>query len=246
MRFRGGWEFTIVLLTLSGCQGFENVDNRYGPRPVPKPGDVVSSAAIQDKVIGGLVLRSGLPAKPQPGSDEWYYVTLAGYNYVDEKCDAYLHDLFIRDREKARAIGLLSATQATTTAILSATNASKAAITVAAEAFGLAGTATAVLADSYLYKVSPSVIFGAVEKTRKAYQDETVAKFRNRVEPVRSEPATYSLVRGYLELCMPENIETAITNAIATAAAKPSDTVQSAEGNGKVGSPKIAVQLVTP
>jgi hypothetical protein len=148
----------------------------------------------------------------------WYEITLAGFNYIDEKCDIYLHDVFIRGREARRTSSLLTLSGGTTSAILTAADASKEALEIVMQLFGLATGAANTIAESYLFKEEPSIVYGTAKKMRHAYRDDISKKYST---VALTEASSYALIRGYLAQCMPENIETEIKAYVAAAAAGP-------------------------
>lgn len=215
------------------------MENRYGPNPVIPYTDVGEAAERQTKVMLFLSEAANVEYPAPLDSVDWFQVILAGFNYVDEVCSIYLHDVFIRDREKQRASGLLTVSGTATNAIMTATGASKEAIAVAAQLFGLATGATLVVTNSYLFAVPPSTIFGTVEKMQAAYQQKTLEEFKAG-KLMLSEPAAYGRIRGYLALCLPENIESKITAVVASAGAtadnsgKPKSAASPSETSAKV------------
>jgi hypothetical protein len=194
----------------------ERWENRYGPKPILERGDVLETAKRQSDVMRYLAHSAKVEYPPPIDSPDWFQIALAGFNYVDEACSEYLHDVFIRDREKQRASGLISAGNTATSAVLTATSASKAALSVAAALFGLASGVTVAVTNSYLFAVPPSTIVSTVEKMQVAYREKTLAEAKAG-HLMLSEPAIYGRIRDYLQLCLPETIESRITAVVASA-----------------------------
>ena len=90
-------------------------------------------------------------AHDSSGRYDPYIITLAGFNFVDEQCDAYLHELFIIDQDRDKLKAGLNSAGLVTNAILAATPASKTSMAIVAQAFGLSSQFTDTVANSYLY-----------------------------------------------------------------------------------------------
>ncbi|HLW90788.1 MAG TPA: hypothetical protein VKS78_05740, partial [Roseiarcus sp.] len=165
----------VISLLLAGCQPIID-PNRYGPAPVLNSADVDASAQNQIKVLRGLASASALDLPAASGSSDWYLVMEAGFNYVDEECDRYITDLFIKNRERDRLKGLAVLADKTTSAILAASNASKEAMEIVAQSFGFAEGATDLIANSYLFQIDPAHIQNLVAGMRRAYRQKAYEK----------------------------------------------------------------------
>jgi len=148
-----------------------------------------------------------------PGAPSWYDVTLAGFNYVDDQCAVYFSTLFRLNREKESIKSGLTAFGQTTNAILSITGAAQLTISVVAQAFGLAGNMTDILAGTYLFELPTTKKF--VDETRHAYRTGMVAERAT----ITSAAVSYGFIRGYLNLCLPATIEAQLTDHIGGARA---------------------------
>ncbi len=212
--------FTIALgLLLSGCAGLADWDKRYGPDPRLPQVAVTNSVDHQHEIIAALYrLTDCSDGRSDPACR--YQVTVAGFNFVDEQCDAYLRELFILDKERDRARTFLTSADKLTSVILAATPASKATMEIVAQAFGFSASYLNAATDSYLYKTNSGNILHVVAELQKAYRDQTAAH----KDLLNSEPDVYAQIRGYLRLCMPPTIESKIEEVISASTSKPADT----------------------
>lgn len=152
-----------------------------------------------------------------------YDAAVAGFNFVDEQCDTYLHELFVLDKERDRALTGIAAADKLTSAILGLTSASSGTMAIVAQAFGLTSQFVDSATSSYLYSSDAGTIFHVVSTMQKEYKTAVLGN----PETLDSYPATYSAIRGYLQLCMPPVIESKIGGALASATAtteQPTDT----------------------
>ncbi|SCB62099.1 hypothetical protein GA0061105_1327 [Rhizobium aethiopicum] len=159
------------------------------------------------------------------GTPNWYDVTLAGYNYVDDRCSAYFDSLFKLNRQREAAKSGISAFGQTTNAILGVTGATQLSMTVVAQAFGLASNLTDVVAGTYLYELPPATTKKFVGELARAYRDGT-ARQKGSID---SAPAAYGYIRGYLDLCLPATIEGELVEHVGSAVAVANPT---ASGSG--------------
>jgi hypothetical protein len=101
--------FIGALPLLAGCQSFANrVADRYGPAPVLDATAVSNAVDNQVAILASLARASGASMPALNPSSDWYFVMEGGFNYVDERCDQYLTDLFIANRERDKIKGLAS------------------------------------------------------------------------------------------------------------------------------------------
>ena len=85
----------ILGVGMSGCAVSEAVkgwDNRYGPDPAMPLAKVQESIKNQNGIMAELENQ----VQGKDGSINYMNVTLAGFNFVDEQCDAYLKELFAK------------------------------------------------------------------------------------------------------------------------------------------------------
>lgn len=200
----------LIAFGLTGC---DQLTLRKGPPPVLDAAAVQTAANNQTAIIYALARDAGYD--PQQGGVDFYQVTLAGFNYVDDQCTAYFDQLFFIDRERGQLKSGLAAASGTTAAILGVTNASTLTMSVVASAFGFASAATDILAGTYLYSLPPATTLGLVNKLQIAYRD---AAARARAD-ITTPTAAYHQIQSYLALCLPPTIETAVANQVNAATA---------------------------
>jgi hypothetical protein len=180
--------------------------------------DVVQTASRQMQVLDGLRVSAGLPTLPSVDSPDWYLVTTAGFNYADEKCDAYLQDVYIGERQRDRATSTLDLIGAATGAVLLASldkkRASLDAIAVTAQAFGLSSQLIKTFADSYLYNVPSAVVYEKVTGLRAAYRAKVDTNQSTGGKGIHSPTAAYQSIRSYLTICMPDSIDSQIHSVV--------------------------------
>ncbi|MCA3625935.1 MAG: hypothetical protein IOC49_01725 [Methylobacterium sp.] len=215
---------TCMLAACSGTELQRGWAYRYGPS-VNLPEDEVSvSISRQINIMEKLAI---VAEANRNGPTDYYLVTLAGFNFVDEQCDAFLRELYAIEVERNRAKRGLDGAGLLTGAILQASPASKATMEIVAQAFGFAGLMADTYANSYLMNARPSTILGVVSKLQRAYQDQTAID----KEKITSRPAAYAQIRGYLQLCMPVTIESHINERVVSSSA-----VSGTKATGEVGS----------
>lgn len=235
------WSQIAVLLgalTLAGCGGKElqrGWSYRYGPANNLPEEEVTASISRQMNIMEQLAL---VAEANKNGPTDYYLVTLAGFNFVDEQCDAFLRELYAIELERTRAKRGLEGAQLLTGAILQASPASKATMEIVAQAFGFAGLLTDTYANSYLMNTRPSTILGVVNKLQRAYQDQTAADRKK----INSRPAAYSQIRGYLQLCMPVTIESHINERVVSSSAVSGEqaTGEKAKGPGPIKAVRLS------
>jgi hypothetical protein len=215
-------------LGLTACQGGNRWADRYGPEPVLVAADVKKSSEELGWVFQYLAQAAGRPWPVEDDTSDWYWITVAGFNYVDEKCDTYLRNVFIRARERDRLKNGITAADKSTGAILSVTDVPKATVAIVAQIFGLGASATSVIFDSYLFAGNPSLVYSTVAKLQKAYRDKVAAE-QKASAAVMSGPEAYGRIRGYLQLCMPQTIESKISDLVASAEATPVKNTSASE-----------------
>lgn len=200
----------------AGCSTLDGYTQRYGPNPQIAAADVLAVSTRHTEILQHLAIAS-LGWEPLSlGDPHWYIVAQYGFNYVDEKCDAYLRSIFILDRQRGRIKSGLVLIDKTVGAVLLATDASKEAIEITAQLFGFSASITDVVANSYLFSISPALIFKNVKDAQFAYRNETKAQELT----ISSRGIAYARIRGYLELCFPQSIESRIENSLAKTTAE--------------------------
>ena len=201
----------LLTLGLAACKphGWER---RYGPDPI------LNAAAIETAGINKNAILDALAADARivVGTPEsWYYVAEAGFNYVDDECQAYFNDLFFLNREKDRVKSGLSAAGQTTSAILAVTGAASPTLAIVAQAFGFAVSATDIVASSYLYQLPPSATLTFVKELQNAYREGAAAQRGS----INTPASAYHHVQQYLALCLPSTIEAKLIEHISGARA---------------------------
>ena len=152
-----------LAVLLSGRYGLEK---RYGIDPILDPVAVQTSSNNQIIILTALAQDANLGAVTPA---DWYQITEAGFNFVDDQCRLYFNELFFLNRDKERNKSLLIAGAATTAAILAATGGSKLSLEVVAQAFGFGGIANELVLGTYLYQLPPATTLGFVKEMQLAY-----------------------------------------------------------------------------
>jgi hypothetical protein len=202
-----------VLGLTQGCSEMSALwADRYGPNPVLDPTVVQIATERQVEVLKALAIGANFEFPPPSNQkDYWYNLTLVGFNVVQDQCTQYMEDLFGWERKRNRTKDILALTAATTAAVLGVTNASKQSIVLTAQAFGFASGAWTILADSYLYKLSPNTINSIEEKLQQAYRTTTAARRAD----IDNGATAYQYIRGYVALCLPVTIEYKVSEYLA-------------------------------
>lgn len=213
-------------VAVSGCTSLPPPNS---PNPAIAEKDAAISAERQFKVMQTFVYYSEVP---EADSEYWYEVMEVGFNYVDEKCDQYLHDLSSFQRHNDRLKKGFILTDKTTSAILAASGASTASLSVVAALFGFGAQATDIVAGSYLFNVSPGIVYKNVRDAQAAYRIQTALDDQEKFITTRS--AAFNRIRGYLALCLPVSIEARIEENLmkTTAVAKQPDAKEQAGAKG--------------
>ncbi len=202
----------VTPVLLSACSAAENWEYRYGPDTTLPITKIQSSAEHQLDMMSVFETTAGC-SNGEGRPDCGYQITLAGFNFIDEQCDIYLHELFVLDKERDRLKAGLQAADKMSNAVLATVDVSKTTMAIVAQSFGLSTQLLDVATDSYLYKTNPGTILHIVDELQRAYRinTETNQGF------LTSHPAVYAQIRGYLRLCLPPTIESKIENALAKA-----------------------------
>ena len=243
-------------LLVAGCADVTSLQktlwaNRYGPDASMVAEEVAQTASRQMLVLDGLRNASGLQELPSIKSPNWYLIAVAGYNYVDEKCDAYLQDVFIAERQRDRTTGALDLIGAATGAVLVAAldkrRASLDAIAITAQAFGLSSQLIKTFANSYLYNVPSTVVYDKVTGLRAAYRAKVDTDQAGLGGGIRSPTAAYQSIRSYLSICMPDSIDAAIHAVVANSTPE-ANTPATAPGKkmGGAATSIVTTKLVAP
>lgn len=198
----------VAMLATAGCS---DIGLRRGISPVLDANAVVAATNNQTTIINALIADAG----QDPSQPDYYKVAQAGFNYIDDQCNAYFDEMFFLDRGRSQVKSGLAAAGSTTVAILGLTNASALSLSIVATAFGFASNATDILAGTYLYALPPATTQGFVNRLQTAMRDSAAANAAN----INSRPAAYFAIQRYLSLCLPPTIEAEITKQIAASTA---------------------------
>jgi hypothetical protein len=200
------------------------------------------SAAIAISADNQIAIMTNLAkvTHDSTGHTTPYLVTLAGFNFVDEQCDVYLHELFVIDQERDRIKKGIDSAGLITNAALAASPVSKVTMAVVTQAFGLSSEYADTVANTYLYGAHASTVFAVVNKLQSAYRDQADKD----KALINSEPAAYARIRGYLQLCMPPTIESKITETVvsSTGVAGKAATGASSGGPGTSQTTRLIAQ----
>jgi hypothetical protein len=261
---------------LQGCSdmnGLSWINDRWGPSPVLVAAASTDAASRQVAVVNAMIASSGLvrvttdPVTqqllvPQPvNRSGWYTAITSGFNVIDDACQTYLDDLWKLDRQRTAATGIITATGAAVSAIVnSGGNARTSTLAILTQAFGLAGTLTTDISNTYLYAKDPATVKGLVDKMMDAYRQDFNDKVNGNSAtkitaldesqyPIQTYPAAYYRMREYLSLCLPPTIDaqvmTLLSNSNAVSKA-PAGTQPATSGTpGQAGGPAPAGSLST-
>lgn len=202
--------FALVAIGLSGCADY---GLRRGPSAVLDATSIETAASNQIAIVNALALDAGFESGTPV---DYYRVTEAGFNYVDDQCRAYFDEMYFIDRARSQTKSGLAAASATTVAILGLANASTMSFSIVASAFGFASSATDILAGTYLYALPPATTQGLVNKLQTAYRDAAA----NVKSEINTPTSAYHHIQSYLALCLPPTIEQEVIKAVSGAGAK--------------------------
>lgn len=148
---------------------------------------------------------------PEEALTDLYPVVVAGMNFIDAQCDQYLRSLFVIENSVNPTVSSVNASNMVSNAVLNASEASRLTMAIVAQAFGLTAQLTSSLSSVYLFGGGQSnAIINLVRKMQQEYK----ATVYDRRDDIRSLPAAHSVIRGYLQLCLPVNIKASVANAI--------------------------------
>jgi len=191
--------------------------------------DVESSTANIVSVQNSLAIRAGLrPGFHGLDSDYWFQVTLAGFNFVDEKCNAFLDDLYRAQRRLRAAKNEINDISSAVVTILSYTATSRNDIGVVAAAFGLASNTVTNAEIAFLVDLGPDRVKTLVDRTRKAYRAEVNRNGRT----IFAQALAMDSIAGYLDLCRVSTITSQVGRVI-------DGTTPAARSDGNPASPSI-------
>lgn len=144
-----------------------------------------------------------------PGTPDvtWDQVIRAGMDYLDARCEAYLHALYRLDRDKKTAVAQTGLLGSATAGVQAAVGTAAKEVAIAAILFGLAGSTIDNLASNLLYELEPSSVRALVKAQQTHYRDNLGTGYRDR-------PGAMAALRGYAVLCVPANIEAEVNLAV--------------------------------
>ena len=199
-----------LTIVASGCSA-DSFDKRYGLKPTLDAADV--KAATQNKTGVLLALAEdagvGYPTFPR----DYYLIAEAGFNYIDDQCNAYFDQLFYLDRKREALKSGVASFGQTTNAILQLTGASKLSIGVVAQAFGLAYNMTDVVTGTYLYQLPPATTQSFVKQLQTVFRKDLAS----RPGDISNPTSAYHAIQQYLDLCLPPTIEANIVKHLSSA-----------------------------
>jgi hypothetical protein len=213
----------MILLFLVGCGGLvEKYGALQGPDPELNASDIAAYTAQQQSVLLSLagLAFPGAKSVPAAGSPDWYFVVLAGADYVDQKCDTYINALFWFNRWQNSTKSTVALTGAATAAAMGVLRASVEAISLTATAFGLVTGLIDVGSNTVLYSIDPTALRTVLKKAQAAYRDGLASNRRD----YTNEAFAIQAVQGYLALCIPAGLESLINNAVTTSTVEPGRT----------------------
>jgi hypothetical protein len=146
------------------------------------------------------------------GDPRWFQVVKAGMEFQGGQCDEYLSALFNFDREQKALRQGLTATGATTATVLGLTLTPAAPIAITAAGFGLAASLFDADVNSVLFDLSPSGVRNIVVQSEDAYRDSVTSH----ADLYQSRSDALLALQGYLRLCTPAVIESAVNKAAET------------------------------
>jgi hypothetical protein len=191
----------------TGCATVNNVQQlKDGPGIDIDAGDVKAHREAQDKVLTELYALAGVNA-PAAGSPDWDPVVIAGMDYADSKCEAYMQALFRLNRDRHTTVSEIGLLGTATAGILAATEAAAKDVAIVAIAFGLASASVDNLSSNLLYDLDPSSVRTLVKALQAAYRQNLQPGYRTR-------PAAVAAIRAYSLLCVPANIEAEVNLSV--------------------------------
>ncbi len=165
-------------------------------------------ADAQAKLLVQLESMAGLDNKENPpdGDKNWELVMKSGMALVGSQCNEYLTALFHFDRDnKAIRSGLTSSGTVTTTLMgLAGTGANP--IAAMAAVFGLGTTVFDASVNTVVFQIGPAAVRNIVVNSQDAYRDAVMAN----ITLYHSRPDVIIGLQGYLQLCTPVAIESAV------------------------------------
>ena len=169
----------------------------------------VNAAALQNVYVEHLCSQAGLSGCPDHAvaNSDWPILVQAGFNDIDERCDAYLAWIDSRRRSTGPVLKQISDIGRATLAIMRLSGAGAAPITIAGLAFGLATDTFTNVNSRLLFEINHSTVQAVVLNRQQQFRFGLPRNIDNR-------PAAIYALRSYLRICMPFTIETDINTTI--------------------------------
>ncbi|MEH6434757.1 hypothetical protein [Massilia sp. DD77] len=197
---------------------------------------LASDTAEQTRIIEQLATRAGMPKAPPPSSTDWDKIVLAGMEYADLKCEAYMASLVRLNRDKQTLTAQITTLGTATAGIMAAAKSAAKEVALAAIAFGFAGSTIDILGNNVLYELEPSSVRALVTALQAKYRASVPTGYASR-------PAAMNAIRGYAVLCTPASIEAEVNHAVKNA--EPKGEAGSADGRRTPAATNAQVVLDT-
>jgi hypothetical protein len=196
----------LLAVGLTGCATYRNTSQvQDGPGLEFKAAELKTFRENQNAVLEELRALAG--ASNPPTEAQWNNIILAGMDYADGRCEAYMHALFRLNRDKKTVIAQTGLLGTATAGLMGAAKSAAEDVAAVAVLFGLTSSTVDNLTSNLLYELDPS----SVRTLVKALQ----AKFRSGLtEGYDSRPAAMRVIRAYAMLCVPANIEAEVNLAV--------------------------------
>lgn len=153
----------------------------------------------------------GVPADVQlPTGLDWDTVIVAGMNYADLRCEAYIHALFRLNRDRKTVTTQLGLLGTASAGLMAAAESAAREVAAVAIAFGLASSTVDNLSSNLLYELEPSSVRTLVKSLQARYRGALPVGYKSR-------PAAMGVVRNYAALCLPASIESEVNLAVKSA-----------------------------
>jgi hypothetical protein len=196
----------LLAVGLTGCATYRNTSQvQDGPGLEFKAADLKDFRENQNSVLEELGTLAGADKSPKP--EQWSDVILAGMDYADSKCEAYMHALFRLNRDKKTVISQTGLLGTATAGLMGAAKSAAEDVAAVAVLFGLTSSTVDNLTSNLLYELDPSSVRTLVK--------ELQSKFRGGLPTdYSSRPAAMRVIRAYAMLCVPANIEAEVNLAV--------------------------------
>ena len=198
----------VCALLLGACQAADGQLLASGPDSTIDSSKIRMVADKHTETLGAISDMAGLGGRAPTSSGEWRSFVFAGINYVDGECNRYLSALDRFYRAKNATTQQLALTGAATLGILGVVGAAAQAIAITGIAFGLASSTVDNLSKGVIYELPATTVIQLVRDLQQSYKagiPETGYTDR---------ASAFLAIQGYIEICLPINIETQVANAV--------------------------------